>query len=190
MKKILQLLVFISASVLSPFMAQAAPKSTDKTIYDFSFESLTGDPMPLSDYRGKVILLVNTASKCGFTPQYKGLQALYEKYEDRGLVIIGVPSNDFGNQEPGNAGEIKTFCEVNYGVTFPMTSKYSVTGKDAHPIYKWMSEIMGFAASPKWNFHKYLFDVNGKPADSFGSMTTPDSESIAKAIEKLLPKKE
>ena len=132
-----------------------------------------------------MLLVVNTASKCGFTPQYKGLEALYKKYKDRGLVIIGVPSNDFGQQEPGTPQEIKHFCELNYGVTFPMTSKQVVSGKDAHPFYQWAHEVLGFNSAPKWNFHKYLIDISGKPVDYFASTTTPDSEAYG-AIEKIV----
>jgi glutathione peroxidase len=174
---------------MSTFVAHADPKSSDKTAYDFSFESLDGKPLPLAQYKGKVLLVVNTASKCGFTPQYKGLEALYNKYKDRGLIIIGVPSNDFGEQEPGTATEIKHFCELNYGVTFPMTSKYDVVGDSAHPFYKWIHGVLGFNSAPKWNFHKYLIDTAGKPVDWFASTTTPDSDKLTQAIEQLLPQK-
>src|SRR5262249_54993644 len=150
------------ATLMTAVAGHAEPKPSEKTAYDFSFETLAGDPMPLSQYRGKALLIVNTASKCGFTPQYKGLQALYDKYKGRGLVVIGVPSNDFGAQEPGSAAEIKSFCELNYGVTFPMTSKYAVTGNSAHAFYKWAYEALGFGAAPKWNFHKYLASRDGK----------------------------
>ncbi len=189
MKKLLQLLLFMGATLMSGFIAHAAPKATDKTAYDFDFESLNGEPMPLSAYKGKVLLMVNTASKCGFTVQYKGLEELYKKYKDKGLVVIGVPSNDFGGQEPGNAQEIKKFCQLNYGVTFPMTAKYAVSGDQAHPFYKWANEVLGFGSGPKWNFHKYLLDSQGKPVAYFGSNTTPESGKIAGAIEELLPGK-
>jgi glutathione peroxidase len=169
-------------------VGHAEPKPSDKTAYDFSFETLGGDPMPLSQYKGKVLLIVNTASKCGFTPQYKGLQALYSKYKPSGLTIIGVPSNDFGQQEPGNAQEIKQFCELNYGVTFPMTSKYTVTGNSAHPFFKWAYEVLGFGAAPKWNFHKYLVGRDGKLIDFYTSMTAPDSDKLVAALEKELGK--
>src|SRR5580698_6933489 len=152
MNNIVKFIVFCGAALMSPFIAHADPKPTDKTAYDFSFETLDGKPMPLSQYKGKVLLVVNTASKCGFTPQYKGLEALYNKYKDRGLVIIGVPSNDFGGQEPGNATEIKNFCQLNYGVTFPMTSKQVVSGDDANSFYKWVYSVLGFGSAPKWNF--------------------------------------
>lgn len=172
-------------SLFSSNPAKAAPDA-NKTAYDFSFESLGGEPMPLSAYKGKVLLVVNTASQCGFTPQYKGLEALYEKYKDKGLVIIGVPSNDFGAQEPGSATEIKKFCELNYGVTFPMTSKQVVSGDGADPFYKWVYSVLGFGSAPKWNFHKYLINAQGMPVDYFASTTGPDSDKLTSAIEKLL----
>ena len=184
MKNLYKFLVFIGATLLSAAAGHAAPKQTDKTAYDFAFESLVGDPMPMIDYKGKLLLVVNTASRCGFTKQYKGLQALYDKYKDRGLVVIGVPSNDFGSQEPNSEEEIKKFCELNFGVTFPMTSKYQVTGPDAHPFYKWVGEVTG--STPKWNFHKYLIGRDGKPVDYFGSATEPDAKKLNQAIEKLL----
>jgi glutathione peroxidase len=186
MKKLLQLILFFGATLMTAVTAHAQPRPSDRTAYDFSFESLAGEPMPLAQYRGKALLIVNTASKCGFTPQYKGLQVLYDKYKSRGLVVIGVPSNDFGQQEPGTAQDIKKFCELNYGVTFPMTAKQVVTGDGAHPFYKWAYEVMGFGSTPKWNFHKYLIDTNGNMVDYFSSMTAPDSEKLTAAIEKAL----
>jgi glutathione peroxidase len=183
----LKFLLFLGASLLGMVTARAEPGNSDKTAYNFSFKTLAGEePLPLSAYKGKVILVVNTASKCGFTKQYKGLEALYNKYKDKGLVIVGVPSNDFGNQEPGSASEIKKFCEINYGVTFPMTSKNEVTGENAHPFYKYAADVFGFAGTPKWNFHKYLVDRNGKLVDYFSTMTDPMSDTISAAIEKLL----
>lgn len=172
--------------LMNPFYANAEPKSSDKTAYDFAFETLDGKPLPLSDFEGKVLLVVNTASKCGFTPQYKALQALYEKYQGQGLAVVGVPSNDFGAQEPGNSGEIKAFCELNYGVTFPMTTKQAVTGSEAHPFFTWISGVLGMGSAPKWNFHKYLIDKHGKPVDFFLSTTAPDSDKIIGKIEQLL----
>lgn len=155
--------------------------------YAFSFKSLYDEkPMPLSAYRGKVILLVNTASECGFTPQYAALESVYLKYKDRGFVVIGVPSNDFGQQEPGDDAQIAQFCRINYGVTFPMTSKEVVTGKDAHPFFIWAREELGFGSAPKWNFHKYLIDRHGKLVDYYYSMTAPDSKKVEKAIETAL----
>jgi len=187
MKKFLQLVIFAASGVMGAFMGHAQAKESDKTAYDFTFTTLIGEkPMALSQYKGKVLLIVNTASECGFTPQYKALQALYDKYKDKGLVVIGVPSNDFGEQEPGSAQEIKKFCDLNYGITFPMMSKQDVIGDKAHPFYKWAYEVLGFGSAPKWNFHKYLIDGNGKLVDYFGSSTKPDSGAITSAIEKLL----
>jgi glutathione peroxidase len=176
----------IAMTLLHPNMSSA--DATDKSAYDFTFETLDGKPLPLSDFKGKVLLIVNTASKCGFTPQFKALQGLYDKYKDKGLVIIGVPSNDFGEQEPGSGEEIKKFCELNYGVTFPMTSKQEVTGDNAHPFYKWAYDVLGFGTGPKWNFHKYVVDGNGHLLDYFNSTTEPDSDKVIRLIEKNLPK--
>lgn len=155
--------------------------------YDFSFHTLVGhQALPLSLYRGKVLLIVNTASQCGFTAQYKSLERCYEKYKASGLVILGVPSNDFGRQEPGTADEIAQFCQLNYGVSFPMTAKATVSGKKAHPFYLWARQTLGFGSAPKWNFHKYLINRNGELMDYFYSMTAPDSPRLVRAIEKAL----
>lgn len=165
----------------------AAPAST-RTAYDFTFAPLTGSAdIRLADYHGKVILIVNTASKCGFTPQYAGLEKLYQTYRERGLVVIGVPSDDFGHQEPGSSDEIASFCAVNYGVSFPMTAKTPVTGDSAHPFYKWAREVLGVLATPKWNFHKFLIDRDGKLVDFFISTTGPDDRALVRAIETRLP---
>ena len=158
-----------------------------QTIYDFSFDPLIAEkPIKLSDYKEKVILVVNTASKCGFTGQYKALEMLYQKFKIKGLVIIGIPSNDFGAQEPGSNEEIARFCTNNYGVTFPMTSKYSVKGDDAHPFYQYARKELGFGTAPKWNFHKYLINHKGVLVDYFHSTTKPDSPPLVKAISTLL----
>lgn len=158
-----------------------------QTIYGFSFDSLMAEkPIKLSDYREKVILIVNTASKCGFTGQYKELETLYQKFRTKGFVIIGIPSNDFGAQEPGSNEEIAHFCELNYGVTFPMTSKYSVKGDGAHPFYQYARKELGFGTAPKWNFHKYLINRKGVLVDYFHSTTKPDSPHLVKAISTLL----
>jgi len=155
--------------------------------YQFSFEALNDDkPLSLKQFSGKVIMVVNTASKCGLTNQYEGLESLYKKYRDKGLVIVGVPSNDFGKQEPGTEEEIASFCKLNYGVSFPMTSKYSVKGEAAHPFYVWAKDELGFVAAPKWNFHKYLIDRDGNLVDYFISTTKPESKGVVTAIEKLL----
>ncbi len=161
--------------------------SAEKKAYDFSFISLdTRQQMSLENFKGQVILVVNTASKCGFTSQYADLEKLYQEYKDRGLVIIGVPSNDFGKQEPGSNDEIANFCQINYGVTFPMTQKEKVSGKEAHPFYNWTKEILGFGTGPKWNFHKYLVNREGDIIDYFHSTTSPQSDFLKKAIERAL----
>lgn len=155
--------------------------------YEYSFPSLVGKKsLSLADFKGKVILIVNTASKCGFTPQYKALEALYMQYKDKGLVIIGVPSNDFAKQEPASDEEIASFCHINYGVSFPMTGKEPVIGKNAHPFYLWARSKLGFLAAPKWNFHKYLLDKQGNLVDYFYSTTSPTAPKVTKEIEKLL----
>jgi glutathione peroxidase len=155
----------------------------------FSFTSLDGKPMKLSDFAGKPVLVVNTASECGLTPQYRGLQDLWNSYRDRGLVVLGVPSNDFGGQEPGTETEIQSFCETNYGVSFPMTAKVHVAGSDAHPLYKWVLQQAGADAAPKWNFHKYLIDASGNLAGTYGSKVTPDDPTLKRDIEAQLAKK-
>ena len=154
--------------------------------YDFQFTSIDGKPLKLSDFAGKAVLVVNTASACGFTPQYKGLEALWQKYRDKGLVVLGVPSNDFGAQEPGSESEIKTFCETRFGVTFPLTSKNAVVGTGAHPFYKWIASEAGEAAAPRWNFHKYLIDKNGALAGVFPSKVAPDDAKLTEAIDSAL----
>ncbi|HEY9080767.1 glutathione peroxidase [Magnetovibrio sp.] len=157
--------------------------------FDFSFTAIEGEPLPLSQYKGKAVLVVNTASLCGFTPQYEGLQALWDNYRDRGLVVLGVPSNDFGGQEPGTSGEIKDFCATNYQVTFPLAEKEVVSGASAHPFYKWAREELGVLAAPKWNFHKYLVSPDGRLVDWFSTTTKPGSDKVIKAVETLLPYK-
>lgn len=155
--------------------------------YTFIFRTLDGQHlMPLSDFRGKVLLIVNTASLCGFTPQYQGLETLYSLYKERGLVVIGVPSNEFGSQEPGSPKEIASFCTKKYHITFPLTAKECVTGKNAHPFYLSAKAELGMLKAPKWNFHKYLIDRNGQLVDYFASTTSPLALRVIKAIESLL----
>lgn len=157
--------------------------------YDFSFQTIDGQPMPLSAYKGQVLLIVNTASQCGFTKQYKDLQTLYDTFQDQGLTVIGVPCNDFGNQEPGSEEEIKAFVSEKYGVTFPMTSKYSVKGDSAHPFFTWAKDenASGFIfAGPKWNFHKYLIDREGNLVKAYGSQVSPSSDKLISKIRELL----
>lgn len=168
-------------------MSSNLAAADNTSAYDYSFHTLVGHKeLPLSSFRGQVLLIVNTASKCGFTPQYASLEKLYEQYKERGLVVLGVPSNDFGGQEPGSEQEIASFCQVNYGVTFPMTAKEIVSGKNAHPFYLWARQQLGFGTAPKWNFHKYLIDRNGKLIDYFYSTTSPDAPRFTKALDKAL----
>jgi glutathione peroxidase len=155
--------------------------------HDFSFDKLGGGALPLSQYRGKPVLVVNVASYCGLTPQYAGLQKLHESYGPKGLVVLGVPCNDFGAQEPGTDAEIGTFCQTSYGATFPMTGKVSVIGPDAHPLYRWIGAQLGEDALPKWNFHKFLIGPDGELADAWSSRTAPDDPKVAAAIEAALP---
>ncbi len=158
------------------------------TVFEFKLKTLTGEPYWLADLHGRPLLIVNTASKCGFTPQYAGLQALWAKcgQEKNGLVVIGVPSNDFGNQEPGDAEAIGEFCTRSYGVTFPIMEKAHVKGPDAHPLFRWLAEEGGFLAKPRWNFYKYLTGRDGRLATWFPSMTAPDSAKVVRAIEAQL----
>jgi glutathione peroxidase len=158
-----------------------------QTIHEFTATTLGGKEQSLAEYKGKVVLIVNTASKCGFTPQYAGLEALYEKYKDQGFVILGFPCNQFGAQEPGSEKEIEQFCQVNYGVKFPMFAKIDVNGSNAHPLYKFLTSekpgILGIEAI-KWNFTKFLVDKEGNPVKRYAPNTKP--EDIAEDIEKLL----
>lgn len=162
--------------------------ASETTAWDFAFTSIDGKPMPLSDFKGKVLLVVNTASFCGFTKQYEALQALDAKYQSQGFHVIGVPSNDFGGQEPKAAGEIKEFCEGMFGVTFPLTDKVVVSGDGAHPFYAWARDQLGWLNAPKWNFHKYLVGRDGKLVTSFFSSTAPDADRLVKAVEAELAK--
>ncbi len=156
---------------------------------DHVVKSLSGEEVNLSDYRGKAMLIVNTASKCGFTPQYADLQKLHETYSDRGLVVIGFPSNDFGGQEPGTAEEIESFCKKNYGVTFPMMSKVHAKGPDKAPIYRTLTEQTGgdIRGEVKWNFTKFLVDSKGQVVGRFGSRVKPMSAEMTEAVEAVLP---
>jgi glutathione peroxidase len=169
--------------------AATALSAQEKSIYDFTMSSIDGQQVSLDAYKGKVVLLVNVASKCGFTPQYAGLEAVYEKYKDRGLVIVGVPANNFAQQEPGTNEEIKTFCTRKYNVSFPMMSKVSVKGDDETPLYRFLTNASTdpqFAGDIKWNFTKFLFDRSGKPVARFEPATTPDAPQVTSAIETAL----
>ena len=157
-----------------------------KTFFDFKINSINGNELDLSTFNGKTILLVNVASKCGFTKQYDDLQKLYDIYKDKGLVVIGVPTNQFGVQEPGTETEIKNFCETNFNITFPMTGKYDVKGDSAHPIYLWAKDTYGKSTVPKWNFHKILINKEGKIDDTFASFTGPMSKKIINKLDQIL----
>ena len=157
----------------------------DKIAYEFSFEGIDGNPLKLKQFENKVIVLINVASQCGFTKQYEDMQDVWVKYQKKGIVMVGVPSNDF-NQESGTRKEIKTFCESKFGITFPMTDKISVKGDNAHPFYKWAKENYGKSAVPKWNFHKIIIGKDGKIFDTFASITNPMSNKFIKSIEKAI----
>ena len=154
--------------------------------HDYSFDRIDGEPLPLADFKGSSVLVVNTASECGFTPQYADLQKLWERYRDRGLVVLGVPSNDFGGQEPGDETAIAAFCSERYAVDFPMTGKVKVIGGDAHPFYQWVVEFVGEDAAPRWNFHKYLVDGNGDLVAMWPSKVEPLSREVTEAVEAAL----
>jgi glutathione peroxidase len=179
------LLIVMMMLVLPLGLAQA---QSSIGAHGFEFTSIAGAPLPLETYKGKAVLVVNTASRCGYTPQYADLQTVWERYRDRGLVVLGVPSNDFGGQEPGTEAEIKQFCEVNFNVDFPMTSKVRVTGDGSHPFYRWAAAVLGADAAPRWNFHKYLIAPDGRLVGWFSTPTAPTSEEVTRAIESHLPK--
>ena len=183
MRKLVLALTFCVAAVCMAIPANG--------VYRFTLKSIDGQPIPLGTYRGKVLLLVNVASKCGFTPQYAGLESLYKKYKDRGLVIVGIPANNFAAQEPGTNAEIKTFCRNKYDVTFPMMSKVSVAGADQAPLYAYLTDKSTdpqMGGDIKWNFTKFLFDRHGNPVQRFEPATTPDSPEVTSAIEAALSK--
>ena len=158
----------------------------DKLFFDLNIKSINGEDLNLNQYKNKTILLVNVASKCGFTKQYTSLQTLYEKYKDKKFIIIGLPSNQFGSQEPGTNKEIKDFCETNFNITFPMTTKVDVKGDNLHEIYTWAKKNYGKSTIPKWNFHKILINKNGKVQNTFNSFIDPLSKKIIKEIETIL----
>jgi glutathione peroxidase len=157
--------------------------------FDFEFETLRGGSLPLREFAGKPVIIVNTASKCGFTPQYSGLEKLWQQRKSDGLVILGVPCNDFGGQEPGSSDEITSFCQVNYGVDFPMTGKVHVKGADAHPLFRWLAAEGGFWSRPRWNFYKYLITRDGRLKTWFSSVTAPGSGKFMSAVDALIGEK-
>ena len=158
----------------------------EKLFFDHSIKNIDNETIDLNQYKGKTILLVNVASKCGFTKQYTGLQDLYEKYKNRGFYVIGVPSNQFGGQEPGSNSEIKDFCETKFNITFPITDKTDVKAEDAHDLYNWAKKNDGNSTVPKWNFHKILINKDGKVEDTYASFTKPMSKKIVKKLEQIL----
>ena len=182
-KLILTILVFLGFNQGNSY-AETFPAGT--SAFSFSFESIDGTKMDLSQYKGKALLVVNTASLCGFTGQYEGLQSLWEEYKDKGLVVIGVPSNNFQGQEPGSDEEIKDFCETTFGIDFPITEKTNVIGKDAHPFYLWARKNYGKSAIPKWNFHKIIIGKNGKVVNTFSSITNPSAQRFVNVIKEEL----
>ncbi|MBE90055.1 MAG: glutathione peroxidase [Rhodospirillaceae bacterium] len=166
--------------------ASAEAREQIGSAHQFTFKSISGQTIPLSSFQGQVILVVNTASHCGFTSQYQSLQTLWERYKKKGLVVLAVPSGDFGSQEFASNQEIKEFCDINYGRTFPMTEKTSVVGNGSHPFFAWALKNTGVWAKPRWNFHKFLVDGNGKMVDWFSSPTDPLSKNVIQAVEKQL----
>ena len=167
------------------FFKSTSHAEYEKIFFDFKINSITGDVIDLNDFRGKPVLIVNTASYCGFTKQYNDMQNLWDKYKDKGLIVLGIPSNSF-NQEKTNNDDVKEFCEVNFNINFPLTEITEVKGDNAHEIYKWAKENYGKSAVPKWNFYKILINKEGKIEDTYASLTNPTSSKITKKIESLL----
>ena len=180
MRKIIFLL-----SIFMLFFKTSATANYEKKFYDFSIESINGEKIDFKDYKNRVILVVNTASYCGFTKQYGELQELWDLYKEKGLIVLGVPSNSF-NQEKNNNAAVKEFCEVNFNINFPLTVITEVKGKNSHDLFKWAKQNHGKSAEPKWNFHKILINKDGKVEDTFSSFTKPLSKKLIKAIENIL----
>jgi len=180
-----KIIIFLLITMIS-FLSNNLSANYEKIAYDFKFTDLDGSALSLSEYKGKVIVVVNVASYCGFTKQYEDMQKVWSEYQKKGVVMLGVPSNDFGNQEPGNNEDIKNFCEAKFGISFPMTEKVIVKGIKAHPFYVWARENHGKSAVPKWNFHKIIIGKDGKIAETFSSITRPTSNKFIKTLEKLI----
>jgi glutathione peroxidase len=168
------------------FFGNNSNANYEKLAYDFNFNKINGAKLNLKDFKGKVIVIINVASQCGFTNQYTDMQKIWGKYQEKNFVIIGIPSNEFGKQEPGSNEQIKKFCESKFSISFPMVEKVSVKGDNAHPFYIWAKKNFGKSAVPKWNFHKIIIDKNGKVARTFSSITNPSSKKFTNTIEELL----
>ena len=180
--------IILLIGLVSALMSDSGSQHASK-IYDFTMKTIDGQQKSLADYKGKVLLIVNVASKCGHTPQYTGLESLYEKYKDKGFMILGFPANNFLWQEPGTDAEIKNFCTTKYNVTFDMFSKISVKGSDQHPLYAYLTKDSPFRGDVKWNFQKYLIDRNGTVSAKFAPGTEPDDPELVQTLEKLLQAK-
>ena len=178
-------LLIFGLTIIMIFFKGSAHAKYEKIFFDFKINSITGDVIDFKDFKGKLVLIVNTASYCGFTKQYDDMQNLWEKYKDKGLIVLGIPSNSF-NQEKTNNNDVKEFCEVNFNINFPLTEITDVKGKNAHEIYKWAKDNHGKSAVPKWNFYKILINNEGKIEDTYASLTNPTSKKITKKIESLL----
>ena len=177
--------ILIGLTIFMFFFKSTGMANYDKVFYDFSIESISGETINFNEYKNKVVLIVNTASYCGFTKQYEELQSLWDKYRSNGLIVLGVPSNSF-NQEKKNNSEIKEFCEVNFNINFPLSTISEVKGENAHELYKWARDNHGKSAIPKWNFHKILINKEGKIEDTFASFTKPMSKKLVTKIENIL----
>jgi glutathione peroxidase len=192
MAKTIRVLGMLAAAAVMAVTPQAQGgaqgRGTSKLGFSFEFEAIEGGKLPLRQFAGRPVLVVNTASQCGYTPQYDDLQAVWSKYRQRGLVVVGVPSNDFGAQEPGSEAEIKQFCDVNFSVDFPMTAKQIVVDAAAHPFYRWIAAELGAVQVPRWNFYKYLIAPDGSIAGAWPSTVKPTEAKITEAIEKHLPR--
>ena len=179
----------VAAAALGLGIATMAAAPTPETIYQFNLKTIDGKPMPLAQYKGKVVMLVNTASMCGFTPQYEGLQKIYDTYKGKGFVVLGVPSGDFGGQEYGSNKEVQTFCESKFNIKFPLAEKAVVKGDKAIPLYKWAATRLGEANTPQWNFHKYLIGRDGRLITAFNTRIEPQAPEVAAAVQKALDNK-
>lgn len=183
------LLMAVAAAILMGVSVYAEPsREAVMNVHSFTMKTIDGQDQSLADYKGKVLLIVNTASRCGFTPQYKSLEQLYQTYGERGLVVLGFPANDFMGQEPGTDAEIKNFCELKYKTTFPIFSKISVKGEDMHPLYRYLTKDSAYRGEISWNFNKFLVNPQGNVVARFGSRTDPLSQDVIKELEAVLPK--